>query len=899
MRGCLIVLFLSVGIYHSSPCQDAYYVSSPGGDSLCPEDVECNMLSYYLNNDFPSDCLVENVVLYFLEGTHNLSALFKLGNVTNITLQGLSQHNKETGESGAEITCDHGVRTGIRLSGADIHVANLSFTGCGSMDQPALYFKNVSGLYLSHITVQNSTFLGLIADSCLRVTITSSFFANNNYGHVAISYVCDNRCSCDDSNVAVTDSQFLTTSGTVYSFGGNGIAVTLSQGPSYFVTVVISNITVSNSWASNVAIVVSASSLHSILLDRVIVSGAGRGYVGNSSGISLLPRDDDSTSNSCRSSLQSVVTPVVISSCIFRDNAGQYGGGLLLDLRSAYSMDQKIMIDSCEFYHNRGELIGVAIAVLSCGPEIVLSNTIISYNTRSLASIISNTTCTFAAIGCTLLLEDVVIANNSCCGLATYNSLVKFKGKGNMFLNNTGYDGGGLALWVGSRMFLYPNTTVHFESNHANNRGGGVYWDEFLQNVFAKGCWNYIANAEGNTAGKELLFLNNTAGHGVGNDVYGLVNVQDCMNVVDIRGIRKSIIFASASVGICLCNSGNISCTNNTNLHKHLTAFPGEAIPISAALHGWPYQIGNNTIYPTVDGIVDVHVENSGGCRCKQLIELGTGCGMLPYTVESPSVPANITVTMDVHSDLAQFYSEDFSTVTLQIEVKVCPIGFELSHICICSKSVTMVPDANVTCNITDQSFQRRGSYWIGVEPNTNCIINSPCAALYCNEDRNTFTLNSNSTDSQCNRGRTGLLCGSCMDGWSLKLGTQSCCKWCSNWYLLLLIPFAVAGIALLVFINITGFIVSQGTVNGVILYANVVKLFEPIIFPNGPVPVLKIFIAWMNLDLGIDTCFYYGMTAAARAWLQFVFPVLHMVHSIGCHTCLKAIHNYIEDNWH
>ena len=28
-----------------------------------------------------------------------------------------------------------------------------------------------------------------------------------------------------------------------------------------------------------------------------------------------------------------------------------------------------------------------------------------------------------------------------------------------------------------------------------------------------------------------------------------------------------------------------------------------------------------------------------------------------------------------------------------------------------------------------------------------------------------------------------------------------------------------------------------------------------------------------MNLDLGIETCFFDGMDAYARAWLQFVFP--------------------------
>jgi hypothetical protein len=35
----------------------------------------------------------------------------------------------------------------------------------------------------------------------------------------------------------------------------------------------------------------------------------------------------------------------------------------------------------------------------------------------------------------------------------------------------------------------------------------------------------------------------------------------------------------------------------------------------------------------------------------------------------------------------------------------------------------------------------------------------------------------------------------------------------------------------------------------------------------------LSIFIAWLNLDLGIETCFYRGMSTYGQTWLQFAFP--------------------------
>ena len=43
---------------------------------------------------------------------------------------------------------------------------------------------------------------------------------------------------------------------------------------------------------------------------------------------------------------------------------------------------------------------------------------------------------------------------------------------------------------------------------------------------------------------------------------------------------------------------------------------------------------------------------------------------------------------------------------------------------------------------------------------------------------------------------------------------------------------------------------------------------------PIAPFYILTVFIAWLNLDLGIETCFYDGMDAYAFTWLQFLFPL-------------------------
>jgi len=65
-----------------------------------------------------------------------------------------------------------------------------------------------------------------------------------------------------------------------------------------------------------------------------------------------------------------------------------------------------------------------------------------------------------------------------------------------------------------------------------------------------------------------------------------------------------------------------------------------------------------------------------------------------------------------------------------------------------------------------------------------------------------------------------------------------------------------------------------SGTTNGLIFYGNRVKANEAVFFPPGDTNILTVFISWINLDLGIETCFADGLNAYWKTWLQFVFPV-------------------------
>ena len=130
--------------------------------------------------------------------------------------------------------------------------------------------------------------------------------------------------------------------------------------------------------------------------------------------------------------------------------------------------------------------------------------------------------------------------------------------------------------------------------------------------------------------------------------------------------------------------------------------------------------------------------------------------------------------------------------------------------------------------------------------------------------------------DQQCAFNRSGILCGACERGLSHVLGTSKCILCTSLWTPPIIVTLiAAAGCVLVVallFLNIT---VSAGTINGLIFYTNIIRANFAIFFPHQmSKSFLSMFIAWLNLDLGIEMCFYNGLNAYAKTWFQFMFPL-------------------------
>ena len=55
---------------------------------------------------------------------------------------------------------------------------------------------------------------------------------------------------------------------------------------------------------------------------------------------------------------------------------------------------------------------------------------------------------------------------------------------------------------------------------------------------------------------------------------------------------------------------------------------------------------------------------------------------------------------------------------------------------------------------------------------------------------------------------------------------------------------------------------VAVGLINGFIFYANIVAANSAIFFQSLETSFPTVFVAWLYLDIGIDTCFLKGLDA-------------------------------------
>ena len=329
---------------------------------------------------------------------------------------------------------------------------------------------------------------------------------------------------------------------------------------------------------------------------------------------------------------------------------------------------------------------------------------------------------------------------------------------------------------------------------------------------------------------------------------------------------------SSNPVSVCFCSltSSNTLEPNCQNKKSLVTIYPGEVFHIPVVLVG--------QMNGTVPGVVHSSVRNSdntaslGSLQDSQTVN-GTDCTFFNLTIFSTHSSATLIL-------FARLEFRDYEMTQLVVSFRQCPPAFVLSTVSRRCECTPILAHYHAKCYIDNQTILRPPMTWIGYyhsnsthspENQSGVLLHQHCAFDYCDTDWTYLTINN--TDTQCVFNRSGILCGGCKPGLSLTLG-RPLCQHCSNQYIALLAAFAGAGVALVILLITCNITVTEGTVNGLIFYANIVRVNHTIFFPPYNSSILTIFIAWINLDLGIKSCFSDGMDGYTLTWLQFVFPI-------------------------
>jgi len=323
---------------------------------------------------------------------------------------------------------------------------------------------------------------------------------------------------------------------------------------------------------------------------------------------------------------------------------------------------------------------------------------------------------------------------------------------------------------------------------------------------------------------------------------------------------RKNKLTVLSSM--CYCGDSHNICSINITIDQNIYPSQNLVLPLKSALQH------KEVIYVASKGSQN----NATNCKIPSILSevnfIYENCTELTYTIISYSPGWCLLYLRTLTDDTLYTYN---------ITLKSCPVGLVLHDgLCVCNPKLEA---NNIQCDVNAGMFITPPLSWIAKVGNTSDMMYSLlCYRDYCSKAFSTVNLSE--PQQQCLTNRDGILCGKCAKGYSAVFATSSCRK-CSNIWLLLIPACAVAGVLLMLFLFKLNLTVVDGDIHGFLLYANMLSVYSVVIFPPQH-HSMYLPIMMSNLDLGVEVCFYDGMTDYAKLWLQFIFPIYVILLVVG-----------------
>ena len=392
----------------------------------------------------------------------------------------------------------------------------------------------------------------------------------------------------------------------------------------------------------------------------------------------------------------------------------------------------------------------------------------------------------------------------------------------------------------------------------SNYRSGGAIYNDGKKNQALGGSKCIIAFVNNDPINLthpktfSITFLNNHAvqsGHAVyatpiyycnNNCFYSYLQCSDGPNLTSFFTITSlpgdssdlQIVTFPTDVHLCGC-SGPKLCNVSSQYQGKVTTYPGGTVRLNVTSVGAGNTLSPSVVYTQIDTSSITFQNITLGPR-QEAQWIRTVCGTIEYQIYGPEMAS---------AKLLLFNDPINSPAVIEVELLPCGPGFIVMSDfttgvikCDCSLFFT---SRGVVCDTSDGTVTRNDkNNWIGVYNNTLPALASTCPMDYSNTAIN--RLSQGRSGDLCNRGRTGILCGHCHSNHSVIFGSSKC-QVCTDMWLITLVMFAVLGVLLvaaLFFLNLT---VTQGTLYGLIFYANIIQVNHSIFFSQSILNRMKV----------------------------------------------------------
>ena len=469
------------------------------------------------------------------------------------------------------------------------------------------------------------------------------------------------------------------------------------------------------------------------------------------------------------------------------------------------------------------------------------------------------------------------------------------------FSNNAGQEGGALFMGLDSKIIFSAtksNIALSFKNNSAK-RGGAIFVNDDYNNI------EPVFDIQCSIALVTLTFSANNSALFGGNQIFGgwvdwfrdkngilKYMPNTTTEIINFESNYSDSEIVSCPVRICMCKDHRPDCTiTNTTLEIYGYAVSLELVAVGQRFTPVPAYVQANLKSEKSD----VKQNDELWRHLWPATEsLQTNCTKIVYKIYSIEEILPLEPSMyGCNSGVPKLSANDsatsqaillFQQLSIHLKYKNCPLGFIL-HIndrnCVCQSSLLSL---GLSCNLEASMIHRNKQQWVGVayEHTTasyegpGVIVHQNCPFDYCRKDNDSLLIRLEDQATLCAFNRSGILCGGCGTKFSRVLGSSNCKVCFTNFKLFVIIlGWLLSGLLLVILFMLLDLTVSIGTINGLIFYANIIQAqhatFFMLEFPNS---FPRKFIAWLNLDQGIEICLYDRLDDYTITWLQFLFPL-------------------------